>query len=609
MGTGGGIIGNMANGEIINCNSTMDVNATAGGGGGIAGIANRSTVSNSTYSGTVGTEGSGFFNGGIVGFIGQDVDVINVSSSGLVQSNQGAGGIVGSLSNGSIIQNSTSSAIVNANTRAGGLVGTIQSSAIDSSFFSGIAEVTNSDAGGIVGYIAGNNLTSITNVENFGDVTGIDRIGGIVGWQFGLADISYARNSGNITGEGSLIGGIIGYFSGSSNNGFRKLVNEGDLQGSGVIGGIFGGFDNNIDLILIDSVFSSGSVETNSIAGGLIGNATGVRLTNSSSTASISTEGIAGGLLGSVSNSEVEICFFNGIVESTSSFTGGIAAISDESNISNSFARGFANGFSGGIVGEANETIIFQTYSTMEMEPPFENNIIFQGNNNEIINSYFSIIAITGENPGGSRYLFIEDMTYPYENDVYTGWDFNNIWRHDFTGEINDGLPYFRSAGDEGFFYVLIGVNRVAWGEASGEGYFDEGGEVTLTAEANEGYRFLYWEDTDGMIISEDENYQFSMPAENVILTAVFDEATPIREIEGMVFKIYPNPVTDQLYIHADQTIQDVRLYNSTGQLIHHFSVNNNTVSINTSEIPVGTYLLSIQSDDHWINESIQVIR
>ena len=146
-------------------------------------------------------------------------------------------------------------------------------------------------------------------------------------------------------------------------------------------------------------------------------------------------------------------------------------------------------------------------------------------------------------------------------------------------------------------------------GEASGEGYFDEGDEVTLTAEANEDFEFIHWVDNQGNVLSEEETYQFEMPAENIILTAVFDESTPVREIEGMVIKVYPNPVSKQLNIHAEQNVQEVRLYNSTGQLIHHFSVNNNTVSINTTEMPVGTYLLSIQSEGEWIHESIQVIR
>ena len=615
LGTGGGIIGNMANGNVINSNSTMDVNSTGGGGGGIVGISNRSIIVDCIYAGTVGTEGSGVFNGGIVGFIGQDTEIINASSSGTIRGSQGIGGLVGSLSNGSSIISSNSSAEVTSNNRAGGIVGVIDGSSLDSVSFTGTVETLQNEAGGIVGVISGNNrTTTISNVENFGSVTGIDRVGGVVGWQFGLADISNARNHGNITGnaaqegEGYEIGGIIGLFTGNSNNGFRLLINEGQVSGWDNVGGVIGRFTNNNDLITIDSIFSSGTVGEHNVVGGLIGSAIGVRISNSSSSATISSSGIEGGLFGVISNSEIEKCFFNGNFDSGASQTGGIAAVISNSKIENSYTRGLAPIGSSGIAGSADDTEIINTYSTLETNTGL-NNLVSEINNSEIINSYFSLSPMSDFDPENPEGLPLEDMTYRYGTDVYVDWDFNNIWRHDFTGEINDGLPFFRSEDDEGFYFVLLGVNDDIMGEASGEGYFDEGDEVTLTAEANENFEFINWVDNQGNVLSEEETYQFVMPAENIILTAVFDESTPVRDLAGTTVKIYPNPVSEQLNIHAEQNVQEVRLYNSTGQLIHHFSVNNNTVSINTTEMPVGTYLLSIQSEGEWIHESIQVIR
>jgi len=615
LSTGGGIIGNMVDGELINCNSTMDVNVSAGGGGGLVGITNRSTVSNSTYSGTVGAAGSGLFNGGIVGFSGQGVEIMNVISSGMVQSNQGAGGIVGSLSNGSILRNSASSATVISDSRAGGIIGTLNGSSVDSVSFSGTVQTLVDGAGGIVGFIDGNNLSSITNVENFGDVTGIDRIGGIVGWQFGLADISNARNSGNISGigaqegEGIEIGGIIGLFTGSSNNGFRLLINEGNVTGTNNTGGVIGRITSNNELIIIDSIFSSGMVGEHNVVGGLIGDASNIQITNSSSSATISSSGIEGGLFGVISNSEIEKCYFNGSFQSNSSQTGGIAASVSNSKIQNSFVRGTSSTPASGIAGSANNTEIINTYSTLETTSGL-NNLVSDLMNSDITNSYFALSSMTDFDPDKPEGLPLEEMTYRYGTDVYVDWDFNTIWRHDFTGEINNGLPYFRSSFDEGFYFVLIGVNDDSMGEASGEGYFDEGDEVTLTAVANEGFEFLHWADTAGNAISEDENYLFTMPAENQFLTAVFDEAITVREIDGLTLKIYPNPVADQLHIQSEKELREVRLYNTMGQLVQHFSVNERSLSISTRDLPAGTFMLSIHlNDGQRLHETIQVIK
>jgi hypothetical protein len=35
-----------------------------------------------------------------------------------------------------------------------------------------------------------------------------------------------------------------------------------------------------------------------------------------------------------------------------------------------------------------------------------------------------------------------EEMTYPYGANTYVGWDFDNVWKHDYDHSKNDGYPY-----------------------------------------------------------------------------------------------------------------------------------------------------------------------
>ena len=58
-------------------------------------------------------------------------------------------------------------------------------------------------------------------------------------------------------------------------------------------------------------------------------------------------------------------------------------------------------------------------------------------------------------------------------------------------------------------------------GKVAGDGDFEEGEEVELTATAKEGYEFVGW---TGYVESTDNTINFDMPADDVELTAVFEE-------------------------------------------------------------------------------------
>lgn len=74
--------------------------------------------------------------------------------------------------------------------------------------------------------------------------------------------------------------------------------------------------------------------------------------------------------------------------------------------------------------------------------------------------------------------------------------------------------------------YVLgLGVNHTEWGKVEGAGEFKAGTEVTAKAIANEGYKFVAWMDGEEKVSTE-AAYTFNMPAKDLMLTAVFEDAT-----------------------------------------------------------------------------------
>lgn len=80
-------------------------------------------------------------------------------------------------------------------------------------------------------------------------------------------------------------------------------------------------------------------------------------------------------------------------------------------------------------------------------------------------------------------------------------------------------------APDQAIRYsVEVSAVPAEGGTVTGEGIFDEAAEVTVTAAAKEGYRFLHWI-ADGNQVSANQQYTFTV-SESLSLTAVFEKET-----------------------------------------------------------------------------------
>jgi uncharacterized protein (TIGR02145 family) len=145
-----------------------------------------------------------------------------------------------------------------------------------------------------------------------------------------------------------------------------------------------------------------------------------------------------------------------------------------------------------------------------------------------------------------------------------------NAW-----GEYSVELPIGWAAGDANSFaltvagygpparfevqYALIGVctyydlsldvSLTGAGNVTGAGTYGAGVLVPLTATANTGYAFVNW--TDGLdVVSTVANFDYEMPAYDVILTANFEEELTVwpRDTETEVVDVY-NPATGKTWM------------------------------------------------------------
>ena len=118
--------------------------------------------------------------------------------------------------------------------------------------------------GGIAGYAEGN----IINSENHAKVNGTDIVGGIVGdYACSYKSITSCANYGAVTGSGYCVGGLVGKFVSGT---IQNSANYGDVTGGNFVGNLIGGADE----CNLNNVLGTGDVTTSSetdCAGLLIG--------------------------------------------------------------------------------------------------------------------------------------------------------------------------------------------------------------------------------------------------------------------------------------------------------------------------------------------------
>jgi sugar lactone lactonase YvrE len=71
-----------------------------------------------------------------------------------------------------------------------------------------------------------------------------------------------------------------------------------------------------------------------------------------------------------------------------------------------------------------------------------------------------------------------------------------------------------------------------------------------------------------------------------------------ISDIEAEEFKLYPNPVKDNLNIESTTIIKLITIYNNLGQELTSIPQNSNEIKIDLSYLPTNNYFIKIESDD-----------
>jgi len=144
--------------------------------------------------------------------------------------------------------------------------------------------------------------------------------------------------------------------------------------------------------------------------------------------------------------------------------------------------------------------------------------------------------------------------------------------------------------------YEVITLAEPAYGgDVSGEGTYDYGSSVTVTASPNNSYEFLGWTE-NGSMISNTLSYSFSV-FENRTLTAVFQFVIKVDEVDKLIANAYPNPSDGhfRLRISEDATmvISDMK-----GQKVLEQKLSAGLVDVDLSNHADGLYFMQIITKD-----------
>jgi len=376
-------------GTIRNSYAGATVQAIANFAGGLVGANYGSAkISNSYATGNITADVQA---GGLVGYNYTDCTVSNSYATGSVSSNQTAGGLVGG--NYGTISNSYATGSVSGAGYTGGLVGSNYGTINNSHAIGNVVGVEN--AGGLVGQNVG--AGSISNSYATGSVGGDSYMGGLAGSSVGAITNSYA--TGNVTATGAFVGGLVGQNktqAGTVSNSYAT----GSVSGANYTGGLVG-FNTGA----IDTSYATGTVNsTGNYVGGLIGqNATTGTVNDSYATGNVSGANYSAGLVGgNLAPATISNSYAVGSV-SGGRYTGGLVGW-NYGPVSSSFATGVVTGTSnvGGLIGmNGTSGTVTNTYATGSVTGAVDVGGLLGANFGVLTNGY-ATGSVTASNYGGS---------------------------------------------------------------------------------------------------------------------------------------------------------------------------------------------------------------
>jgi hypothetical protein len=315
--------------------------------------------------------------------------------------------------------------------------GTLKNLKITDSYVKG-----NRCVGGLVGYI-GYIPSLIENSSFSGTVTGIDRVGGIVGVSYNT-EIKNSYFTGEVNGTSDYVGGLSGFNIGVIKDSYSASI----VTGNNYVGGLVSINTRGDVQGTINNSYHTGTVTGNNYVGGLMGidgvnGATNIySMEKNYSTSTVTGNTYVGGLFGYNGIAKIENSYATGSVNGKTEVGGLVGYLNSNSKlISNSYSVGKVTGNSdkGGLIGK--------------------NYVPTGGANNSYYDKTINSTLVDTDEQGRTTTELKQGET----ETTFVEWDFEDTWAIDEKGIINNGYPYLKGIGED--MLICVADGKYKWGD------------------------------------------------------------------------------------------------------------------------------------------------
>ncbi|MDR0437342.1 MAG: choice-of-anchor J domain-containing protein [Bacteroidales bacterium] len=124
-----------------------------------------------------------------------------------------------------------------------------------------------------------------------------------------------------------------------------------------------------------------------------------------------------------------------------------------------------------------------------------------------------------------------------------------------------------------------------------------EGNDYTFIITPNTDYEIsqVLVDGTNNLVAVTNGSYTFTNVTANHTIEAVFVINTSIQDIANEIFRTYPNPVKDVMYIETEQIIKQIFVLDLQGKVLMQLQGNHRTVDLQS--VPAGFYIIRIHTE------------
>ncbi len=207
--------------------------------------------------------------------------------------------------------------------------------------------------------------------------------------------------------------------------------------------------------------------------------------------------------------------------------------------------------------------------------------------------------TITVESADEAMGIVSESNTYDYGTEIQISATAREHYHFVQWNDTNTDNPRTITVTEDATYRASFAIDRFtitvesadeAMGTVSEGGTYDYGSEIQISASAREGYQFVSWGD------GNTDNPRTITVVTDATYIASFMSVVGIDESALTEIALYPNPASDILNITSSETISEIEIVNTLGQVVKRIEVNSDNAVCDVEELKAGVYVVRIRT-------------